>query len=147
LTCVNQRGFPSAHTRGIQNLPLFLIVEKFWSLARLLILKLCRAKDLIRKNLMPWSVYIIQCSDSKLYTGITNNLERRVKDHNSGNGCRFTKYRTPVTLLHTEQMRSRPEALKREARIKHLTRKEKKTSYLFPSSPKNCGRFFEKDIR
>jgi len=74
---------------------------------------------------MPWSVYIIQCNDSKLYTGITNNVERRVKDHNSGKGGRFTKYRTPVKLRYTEDCPTKQEALRREAQIKRLTRKEK----------------------
>jgi putative endonuclease len=76
---------------------------------------------------MPWFVYIIQCRDNTLYTGITNNLERRVKAHNSGNGGRFTKYRTPIKLLYSEDVLSKPEALKREASIKRLTRSEKLT--------------------
>jgi putative endonuclease len=74
---------------------------------------------------MPWNVYIIRCKDGLLYTGITSNLRRRIKAHNSGNGCRFTKYRTPVKLLYTEDCSGRSGALKREARIKQLTRKEK----------------------
>ena len=74
---------------------------------------------------MPWKIYIIRCKDSKLYTGITNDIERRIKQHNSGNGCRFTKYRYPVELLYTERAVSRAEALKREARIKQYTRQEK----------------------
>lgn len=74
---------------------------------------------------MPWHVYIIQCNDSKLYTGITNNLERRIKAHNSGNGGRFTKFRAPVKLLYSEPAAAKPEALKREAAIKRLTRKGK----------------------
>ena len=74
---------------------------------------------------MCWYIYIIECNDGKLYTGITNNLERRVKEHNSGNGCRFTKYRIPVKLLYSEETSGRPEALKREARIKKLPRQEK----------------------
>jgi len=74
---------------------------------------------------MPWSVYIIQCNDGKLYTGITTDLQRRISDHNSGNGCRFTKYRIPVKLVYSEEALSRIEALKREARIKHFTRKRK----------------------
>jgi len=74
---------------------------------------------------MSWYVYIIQCKDGKLYTGITNDLKRRVRDHNSGNGCRFTKYRFPVELLYSEIVLSRPEALKREAAIKHLPRTKK----------------------
>ena len=74
---------------------------------------------------MYWHIYIIECNDGKLYTGITNNLERRVKEHNSGNGCRFTKYRIPVKLLYSEEASGKPEALKREARIKQLSRQEK----------------------
>ncbi|MBL7084565.1 MAG: GIY-YIG nuclease family protein [Candidatus Omnitrophica bacterium] len=74
---------------------------------------------------MPWFVYIIQCKDSKLYTGITNNLTRRIKAHNRGAGGRFTKYRTPVTLLHSEEYSTKPEALSREAGIKRLPRKKK----------------------
>lgn len=74
---------------------------------------------------MSWYVYIIECNDGKFYTGITNDLERRVKKHNSGNGCRFTSIRAPVKLLYSEDLSSRSEALKREARIKHLTREQK----------------------
>lgn len=74
---------------------------------------------------MPWHVYIIKCKDSKLYTGITNDLKRRIKEHNSGNGCRFTKYRAPVKLMHSEEAISRSCALKREAFIKSLPRKKK----------------------
>lgn len=73
----------------------------------------------------PWYVYIVECSDTKLYTGITNNLERRLKQHNSGCGCRFTKYRNPVKLLYTEDYTTKAQALSREARIKQLTRAEK----------------------
>ncbi len=74
---------------------------------------------------MPWYVYIIECKDSLLYTGITNDLERRIKAHNSGNGCRFTKYRAPVKLMHNEEVSTKPEALKREAQIKRLPRNKK----------------------
>jgi len=74
---------------------------------------------------MSWYIYIIRCKDNKLYTGITKDLERRVKEHNSGYGCRFTKYRTPVKLVHSEEVISRPEALKREMEIKSLRRLKK----------------------
>lgn len=74
---------------------------------------------------MSWYIYIIRCKDNRLYTGITKDLERRVKEHNSGYGCRFTKYRAPVELVHSEKASSRPGALKREAAIKRLTRKKK----------------------
>ena len=74
---------------------------------------------------MSWYVYIIECKDGKLYTGITNNLERRIRDHNSGSASRFTKYRTPVELLYSEDCLTRQEALRREAQIKQLERVEK----------------------
>lgn len=74
---------------------------------------------------MLWHVYIIKCKGNVLYTGITNNLERRVKAHNSGNGCIFTKYRIPVKLMYSEACLSKPEALKREAQIKKIPRKNK----------------------
>lgn len=74
---------------------------------------------------MSWYVYIIQCRDNTLYTGITNNLKRRIQDHNSGNGCRYTRYRRPVKLIHSEEFPTKVEALKREAYIKRLTRQTK----------------------
>ena len=74
---------------------------------------------------MPWHVYIIECKDAKLYTGITNNLERRLKQHNSGNGGRFTRYRTPVKLVYAEDCLTKPQALKREIAIKRLERPQK----------------------
>jgi putative endonuclease len=60
-----------------------------------------------------------------LYTGITKDLKRRVRQHNSGNGCRFTKYRAPVKLKYSEKAVSMSAALKREAAIKRLERKDK----------------------
>ena len=74
---------------------------------------------------MPWFIYIIRCKDDLLYTGITKDLKRRMREHNSGNGCRFTKYRTPVMLLHSEKAKTRSGALKREVQIKRLPRLKK----------------------
>ena len=74
---------------------------------------------------MPWYLYIVECKDGVLYTGITTDLKRRMREHNSGNGCRFTKYRAPVELLHSEKLRSRSAALKRELKVKSLSRKKK----------------------
>ena len=74
---------------------------------------------------MPWYVYIIECRDHTLYTGITNSLLRRIKAHNSGNGGRYTKYRWPVKLIHSEEHPTKSEAQKREAYIKGLTREKK----------------------
>ena len=65
----------------------------------------------------PWFVYILECRDGSFYTGITNNLEQRIIDHNRGKGCRYTKFRWPVKLLYSEQLPDRSSALKREAQI------------------------------
>ena len=72
-----------------------------------------------------WQVYIIKCKDDKLYTGITNNLDRRIAKHNSGRGGRFTRTRKPVSLVYSERVRNRSAALKREAEIRKLDRSEK----------------------
>ncbi|MFA5271940.1 MAG: GIY-YIG nuclease family protein [Candidatus Omnitrophota bacterium] len=85
-----------------------------------------------------WYVYIVECKDGKLYTGITNNLKNRIKQHNCGHGCRFTKYRIPVKLLHSENCDAKGEALSREAEIKGWTR-EDKLKLVF--SGRHFGRF------
>jgi len=72
-----------------------------------------------------WQVYIIECKDGMLYTGITNNLNRRLSEHNSGHGGRFTKFRRPVKLVFNQEMSNKSEALKREIEIKKLARSEK----------------------
>ncbi len=74
---------------------------------------------------MAWYVYIIKCKGFLLYTGIAKDLKRRIKEHNSGKGCKFTRYRVPVKLVYNEKVRSRSIALKREAAIKRLPRKNK----------------------
>lgn len=74
---------------------------------------------------MAWHTYIIECKDGKLYTGISNDIERRVREHNRGNGCRFTRCRIPVKLLYSEALLTKSGALKREAQIKGLSRREK----------------------
>ncbi len=73
----------------------------------------------------PWSVYIIKCRDGRLYTGISNDVERRVKAHDTGKGCRFTKYRYPVTLVYQEECGTQSAARKRELEIQGFTRKKK----------------------
>ena len=72
-----------------------------------------------------WYVYIIECKDGSLYTGITNNIESRIKQHNRGHGCRFTKFRIPVKLLYHEIFPIKDAALKREAEIKGWKREKK----------------------
>ena len=76
---------------------------------------------------MPWHLYIIQCSDKykSLYTGITTDISRRLKEHNSKKGAFYTKNKLPVKLVHHEPMPNQSAARKRENAIKRLTRKEK----------------------
>lgn len=69
--------------------------------------------------------YIVRCSDGTLYTGWTNDLEKRIACHNRKKGAKYTKSRTPVTLVYSEQFDTKEEAMKREYRIKQYSRKEK----------------------
>lgn len=69
--------------------------------------------------------YIVRCSDGTYYTGWTNNLEKRINDHNSGKGAKYTKPRLPVTLVYYEELPTKKEAMKREYAIKKLTRSGK----------------------
>ena len=62
--------------------------------------------------------YILQCADGTYYTGWTNNLEKRVEDHNQNRGAKYTRGRTPVKLVYSETFETKSEALKREAAIK-----------------------------
>lgn len=70
-------------------------------------------------------VYILKCSDNSLYTGWTNNLERRINAHNEGKGAKYTKGRAPVKLMYIEKFDDKKLAMKREYQIKQLTRIEK----------------------
>ena len=72
-----------------------------------------------------WIVYILQCADRTLYTGITNDLDRRIDEHENGAGAKYTRGRAPLTLLYTETHASRSQALKREAEIKSFDRAAK----------------------
>jgi predicted GIY-YIG superfamily endonuclease len=74
---------------------------------------------------MTWIVYIVECSDGSLYTGITNDLARRVEEHGTGKGAKYTKHRGPVTVRYTEHQDSKGAALTREAAIKSLRRGDK----------------------
>lgn len=69
--------------------------------------------------------YILECKDGTYYTGWTNNLEKRLKDHNDGKGAKYTKARLPVVLVYHEMFKTKEEAMRREYAIKHMTRKEK----------------------
>ncbi|MEK7084089.1 MAG: GIY-YIG nuclease family protein [Patescibacteria group bacterium] len=76
---------------------------------------------------MPYTVYILQCADSTLYTGCTNNVEKRLANHNAGGvaGAKYTRSRRPVSLVYSEPARTKSLAQKREAEIKRMTRQEK----------------------
>lgn len=69
--------------------------------------------------------YILKCNDDSLYTGWTNDLEKRIQVHNEGKGAKYTKSRRPVTLVYYEKFQSKEEAMKREYAIKHMTRTQK----------------------
>ena len=75
--------------------------------------------------LMAWTVYILECADNSLYTGITVDLARRLEAHSNGKGAKYTKHRGPFTVVFTELQDTRGQALKREAAIKAMTREEK----------------------
>jgi putative endonuclease len=70
--------------------------------------------------------YIVQCSDGTFYTGWTTDPERRLKTHNAGRGARYTRTRLPVKLVYIEPQTDRVSAMKRERRIKMLTREQKR---------------------
>ena len=70
-------------------------------------------------------VYVLECADGSLYTGYTTDVERRVAEHDAGEGAKYTRGRTPVELVHTESFDSRSTATRREHEIKALSRAAK----------------------
>jgi len=72
-----------------------------------------------------WYVYILECRDKTLYTGITADISRRVAEHNRGKGGNYTRTRIPAKLVYQESHPTRSEALKREIQIKRLSKKDK----------------------
>lgn len=74
---------------------------------------------------MNWFCYILRCADDTLYTGITNDLEKRFATHNAGTASKYTRTRGPVQLVFVEDCADRSAASKREMAIKNLTRAEK----------------------
>ena len=79
--------------------------------------------------------YLVRCADGSLYCGWTNRLEERVRAHNEGKGAKYTKSRRPVDLVYYEAFATKEEAMRREAAIKQMTRKEKLALF----SGKICG--------
>ena len=69
--------------------------------------------------------YMVLCKDNTLYTGWTNDLEKRLVSHNAGTGAKYTKSRRPVTMVYAEEHAEKRDAMRREAQIKRLSRREK----------------------
>ena len=84
-----------------------------------------KAKRTSKKRAEKWFVYILGCSDQSLYTGITNNLERRFKTHSEGKGARYTRTRLPLEMVYQETCKNRTEALIRECAVKALPKAKK----------------------
>jgi putative endonuclease len=70
-------------------------------------------------------VYVVECADGTLYTGYTTDPERRVAEHNDGDGAKYTRGRTPVELLYVESFETKSAAMSREYEIKQLSRRKK----------------------
>ena len=69
--------------------------------------------------------YMVLCKDNTLYTGWTNDLQKRLVSHNAGTGAKYTKSRRPVTMVYAEEHAEKRDAMRREAQIKRLSRREK----------------------
>lgn len=85
--------------------------------------------------------YILRCSDGTLYTGWTNNIEKRLEAHNAGQAAKYTRCRTPVELVYLETHETKQEAMRQEALIKKLTRKEKEDLIQKSNQTYNESRF------
>ncbi|MGA3291822.1 MAG: GIY-YIG nuclease family protein [Candidatus Microgenomates bacterium] len=72
-----------------------------------------------------WFTYILLCHDGSYYTGSTNNVAKRFKEHFSGRGAKYTKSHKPIKLIYQEKFATKSEALRREAKIKNLSKAEK----------------------
>lgn len=78
-----------------------------------------------KKRREPWFLYILRCGDHSLYTGITNDIERRFKMHSQGKAARYTRSRQPLEIVYRETCKTRTEALIRECAVKTLTKTKK----------------------
>lgn len=74
---------------------------------------------------MAWFVYMLKCGDGSLYTGYTDDVQRRLAVHQSGKGAKYTRSRLPVALAYQEELPDKSAALRREAAIKRLTHRQK----------------------
>lgn len=73
-----------------------------------------------------WYIYIVKCSDDTFYTGITTDIERRLDEHNEGDGAKYTRGRTSVELVYSEEFENQSKAAIRESEIKSFGREKKK---------------------
>lgn len=116
----------------------FIDVEDFpncWRRKKITVEVEAKAKEVAVEKLLaelkqrptndPWVVYVLRCADDTLYTGITNDLGRRIDRHNAGTAARYTRSRLPVVLVYQEPQANQSLALKRELKIKAQTRQEK----------------------
>jgi putative endonuclease len=76
-----------------------------------------------------WVIYLLECKDGTLYTGITNDLEKRLDSHNAGIGAKYTRGRRPVTLLEFKTVTDQSEALRLEYQIKKLPKLQKRAFF------------------
>jgi len=90
---------------------------------------------------MAWMVYILRCADGSLYSGMTDDLDRRLAAHNAGRGARYTRGRLPVKAVYTEEVPNRATALRREWQIKQRTRVEKETLIMRAASSSTTAAF------
>ena len=79
----------------------------------------------MKKDLDKWVVYILRCGDGRLYTGITNDLWKRISAHQSGKGAKFTRGRGPFEVVYVDELPNKSHAAKNEAAIKKLSRRAK----------------------
>jgi len=88
-----------------------------------------------RGSTPPYFVYIVRCSDGTLYTGITSDVERRIREHNERKASKYTRARVPVALVFLERSGGKGDALRREIQIKGLSRRSKlRLSARYPRS-------------
>jgi putative endonuclease len=83
-----------------------------------------------------WRLYILECGDGTLYTGVTNDVDRRVSQHQEGKGARYTRTHGPVALVYKEECGTRSQALSRECAVKSLPRRRKEELILGQSGAK-----------
>ena len=74
-----------------------------------------------------WFVYIVECSDNTLYTGVATDIDARLAEHNAGRGAKYTRARLPVALVHSEEAKDKSTALRREHAIKRMRAADKRS--------------------